>query len=271
MSDDDEGPLLRLLRRVASGSRILRRGEGFRFERPGKRGRRQDLTADAPAVRDALMRGLLAADDDGGFSLAPPGIALVRRAMAEGDAFAAQHQERVRRLGDSGLPLVANAAESPLAWLRRRRSRDGRPLLDAAQYAAGERLRADYTGAQLMTRLTANWDMALPPSRRTGGAGGVADLTDAAVAARRRVEQAVAAVGPDFAGLLVDFCCFLKGIEEIERERQWPARSAKLVLQFALSALARHYGLEALGQGRADGAGIRHWGGDGYRPAASAD
>ena len=93
----------------------------------------------------------------------------------------------------------------------------------------------------------------------------MAEMSDAIVAARQRVDRALRAVGPDFAGLLLDFCCFLKGIEAIERERGWPVRSAKLVLRLALSSLGRHYGLAEEGTGGA-GVPLVHWGADDYRP-----
>jgi hypothetical protein len=90
-------------------------------------------------------------------------------------------------------------------------------------------------------------------------------MSDAIVAARQRVEHALAAVGPDFAGLLLDVCCFLKGIEMVERQRAWPTRSAKLVLRLALSSLARHYGLGRVAEGRSHAAMV-HWGSADYRP-----
>src|SRR5690606_35247452 len=158
---------------------------------------------------------------------------------------------------------TVNLDESPLARLRRTRGRDGQPLVGAVEFAAGERLRADYTRAQIMPRVTANWTAAVAGGRRDG-AGGVAELTEAIIAARRRVEQALIAVGPEFASLLIDFCCFLKGIEEVERERAWPVRSAKLVLRLALASLARHYGLATVARGAPSA--VRHWGTADYRP-----
>ena len=83
-------------------------------------------------------------------------------------------------------------------------------------------------------------------------------MTDLIVASRQRVRLALQACGPEFSGLLVDICCFLKRLEEVERERSWPPRSAKVVLQLGLDRLARHYGLHGEAHGKAKAA-VRTW------------
>lgn len=161
-------------------------------------------------------------------------------------------------------PTSVNAAESPLALLARRRVRDGKPFIDGREFAAGERLRMDYTRGQIMPRLGANWEASVASGRRHGGAGGMVELTEAAIAARRRVEAALDAVGPELSGTLVDVCCFLKGLETVEMERGWAARSAKVVLKAGLAALARHY---EPARKEKSGQRMLHWGADDYRPA----
>ena len=152
--------------------------------------------------------------------------------------------------------VTIDEAESTLVWLARRRGREGRALIEVHQLQAGERLRADFTRAHLMPRTTSNWESPIAAGRRAGGAG-PGHFTETMVAARQRVRQALEAVGPEFSGLLFDVCCFLKRLEDVERERAWPARSAKVVLQLALDRLARHYGLRVAARG--DAARIRTW------------
>lgn len=158
-------------------------------------------------------------------------------------AEAAIDQDRERRT------VLVNAAESPLAWLARRKGRDGHALIEPVQFQAGERLRADFTRAQLGPRVTSNWDVTAAVGTARGAGTGMRDVADGAVAARQRVALALAAVGPEFSGLLLDVCCFLKGLEDVERERSWPARSGKVVLQLGLDRLARHYGYAQAARG----------------------
>lgn len=190
------------------------------------------------------------------------GRARAKRALADADeGFLAQHKpldEAVVEVDGVRQAVRIDAAESPLAWLHRRRDRAGRPYVDAAAFAAGERLRADLTIAQILPRITANWTASVSRDRRSAPEQGAA-MADAVVAARQRVKRALAAVGPDFAGLLVDVCGFLKGLEQVEGERQWPARSGKLILKLALARLAEHYGLRSEARGPARSTGMRTW------------
>lgn len=179
---------------------------------------------------------------------------------AEVDAFRAQHlslAERVISTRYGKQSVTMDDAESPLAWLARRRGRDGRAMVAPHQLLAGERLRADFTRAHLMPRTTADWSSPISSGRGESG-GRPGDSSDSMIASRQRVNQALDAVGPEFSGVLLDLCCFLKGLEDIERDRGWPARSAKVVLQLGLDRLARHYGYMAQAKGRGD-APIRTW------------
>ncbi|MGD9925199.1 MAG: DUF6456 domain-containing protein [Pseudorhodoplanes sp.] len=173
------------------------------------------------------------------------------------DRYRAQHLSLTDGQGaDIGIGAKFDESESPLLWLARRKGTDGRALIEPQQLQAGERLRADFTQAQMMPRTTANWHAAVAGRRRDGVGSG--HVSECVVAARQRLRHALDAVGPEFSGLLIDICCFLKKLDTVERERRWPARSAKIVLQLALDRLARHYGYRAAITGRAAST-IRAW------------
>ncbi len=218
-------------------------------------------------VRSELHARRLATSDDAGIRLTSEGRALAARLSDHPDAHRLQHGAIVAgggpRMGGAAPSPMIDMAESPLKWLHSRKGSDGHHLIDAAEFSAGERLRADFTRAGMMPSVTSNWrDMAA----RGGGPGGRADLTDAAIAARGRVTAALSILGPELAGVALDVCCFLKGLETVESERCWPSRCAKVVLKLALRALARHYGIAAAVTGPEVSRRSRHWGADDYRP-----
>jgi hypothetical protein len=221
------------------------------------------------AFERALSKGWVAAASDAErWRLTAAGASTLRAAKNT-----AQPRTRMsRRPTDSLAAPFVNDAESPLAWLRRHRDRNGAPLISAAQFDAGERLRADLWYAQMTPRVTSDWSgIAQSRQRRRSTPGAGIDIADGVVAARQRVHRALCAAGVEFAGMLIDVCGHLKGVEQIERSQGWPQRSAKFFLRHALTALARHYGL--IREEEADAAiasRLRHWGASDYRPTLEA-
>jgi hypothetical protein len=260
--------LLRYMRFLAGSKATLHRTASpatMLLEFPGERSVRC-----ASADLDAMRRdGLVTVEDEGEVRkvvLAAQGRAALRR--GSDDDYAGQH--RLLRRTDIAWQgrtehVTVNDAESPLAALVRMRRSDGLPWLCKEEIAAGERLRADFERAMLQPRVTASWDFTRIATAQKGARNGSADLSDNAIFARGRVNAAIEAVGPELGGALVDVCCFLKGLEQVERERGWPRRSAKLMLKTALAMLDRHYNPEPV-RGRRSRQ-ILHWGSDGFRPS----
>ncbi|MCB8838856.1 DUF6456 domain-containing protein [Aurantimonas sp. VKM B-3413] len=156
--------------------------------------------------------------------------------------------------------------ESPLTRLASRRGRGGTPFLSEAEAMAGERLRVDFTRGNLTPSVSQRWDgEPRQAGSRAGARAGAGDLSDSAIDARRRVSDAMTVVGPELSGVLLDVCCFLKGLETVERERQWPARSAKLMLKAGLGMLSRHYGFASVAA-PGGASRIRRWRDEDARP-----
>lgn len=156
---------------------------------------------------------------------------LVERTIESGRVSEGARDPRTR-----GRSVTVNFAESPLSWLR------SRALVDPRQFEAGERLRADFETAQLGPQVTMRWDSA-PIARGRRAAPEALDPTLATIAAKRRFDAAIAAVGPGLHDILWRVVCGGEGLAFAERELGWPTRSGKLVLGLALDRLADHYRL----------------------------
>ncbi len=204
---------------------------------------------DAVVVEEFRKRGWLAPRPPDALVLSEAGEGVFLRAQASEDPFAAQHQlRRISRIqtAEGERDVMRNDGESPLGWMARRN------IVDAMQFAAGERLRRDFTLAQLAPRLGV--DLSAPVVLGSRGANAGANVSDTAIDARRRFSAAMKGVGPGLSDLLFDVCCHLLGLEEAERAKGWPQRSAKVVLRIALDRLAAHYGMHAPTHAR-----VRSW------------
>lgn len=253
--------LMRLLKvlEAAGNCAVLKGspGEGYRIDH------RERVVAFAAKLVDGAERAGLIRRDGEKARLLPEGLAALRRLQHPEAGYLAQHGGLTARqieLPQGSQNVTVNDGESPLSRLQARKGRDGGTFLSKAQFTAGERLRSDFERGRLRPRMSASWDKPV-----SGGNGGAAELSDFALDARRRVERALETLELELAGVSLDVCCFLKGFEQVERERRWPPRSAKLMLRTALAILATHYGLEACADARSRA--VLHWGDADYRPS----
>ncbi len=271
-----------LLRRMAAAGGWIEPvaghdGEPQRFRIVGK-----DKTGPAVGRRtleDWRSRGWIVAGTSGVFRLTAAGheAAVPERAHAAHAVSPHRRQhglvgEELRTIEGSKRQVTADAAESPLGWLMCRRDGRGRPLIEEAEYAAGERLRADFTIAGLSQRITSSWGQSIASgaSGRSGGPGEALVVSERAMDARRRVNKALAAVGPGLAGILLEVCCLACGLEAAERRLGLPQRAGKVILQIALARLAEHYGLSRAPAPQTGPVRVRSWGSQDYRPALFA-
>ena len=146
-------------------------------------------------------------------------------------------------------PSTPMKARSPAAPAQ---DRSGEAMILAGAVRRRRTAACDFWFAQMTPRTTTTGLPCRPctraPPRRNTVFG--ADMLDTRRPPPSACGRALAAVGPELSGVLIDVCCHLKGLEEAERAAGWPQRSAKICWQLALTSLARHYGLET---GRARG------------------
>lgn len=245
-----ERAVARFIAALAEGAVASRDGSGS-FATMGK----EPVRLAEAEVRQLVSSGLLLLDDGGCRATAEARSWLLRRRPAA-DGFALQHRLPARDRDGT----ARNLAESPLGRLAAPRQGEP-PFLAPHQLAAGERVRELVERAQLRPRTTMSY------APRTGGGrpGQGADIPDLAIDARRMLDDIARLLPADCAGVVLDVCGLLKGLQEVELERGWPRRSAKLVLRIGLEQLAQHYGMASEARGP-DRGRQRAWVGPEGRP-----
>jgi hypothetical protein len=181
-----------------------------------------------------------------------------RRAQPPKDG-AARHRMILRKADGT----LLNLAESPLARLAVPASGEARAFLEPHQVEAGERVRRLTERAQVQPRVTMSYSAAHTAGGKSPGYA--AEISDMAAEARRALADIHRVLPADCAGVVLDVCGLLKGLQVVEIERGRPRRSAKLVLRIGLEQLAAHYGLTAEATGE-ESRRRRTWMGEGARP-----
>lgn len=220
------------------GARVVEQA-GRYVVRTGADGRRRAAcTVDLEAFTALAREGALAPAGEGAWRLA-------RTAAPEDDACGARPGLWLgeREIVDADGTMVkrrANLGESPLDWLARRRTADGRPLLTPAEHAAGERLRADFHAAGVTSGLTIDWSA---PPRGFTPRGPDSAPGERARFARDRLLRALDAAGPGLREIVERVCLAESSLEAAERALGHPRRSGKTLLKLGLQRVAAVYGI----------------------------
>jgi hypothetical protein len=237
-------PVLRFVRALIAAGQAPRDGQNYRV-----------VTATGAVllpideVRTLQADGVLGGDVQVASPL-PGTTGWLKRQMLEADAFAAQHRDEIP--GPDGVRL--NLAESPLARLAVPTATEP-AFLERHHVEAGERVRRLVERARLNPRLTMSYSAAHATGGKSPGHAG--EMTDMAADARKAIARLYDALPRDCAEIVMDVCGLEKGLQQIETERGWPRRSAKLVLRIGLDRLAEIWGIGSVAVGQ--GSGSRAW------------
>jgi Domain of unknown function (DUF6456) len=243
--------LLRFVRALLPDRRGKREGEYYVVNLSGS-----PVRLEQGAVRQLMSRGVIAGQ--GGQCWANDETRpFLARLKADGQDFGIQHRIEVE--GIDGAQV--NLAESPLARLAAAGRGEAEAFLLPHHVEAGERIRRLVEQAHMQQRIT----MSYSASHVAGGQRQAGSVSEIASAARKRLAEIHKVMPADCAGVVIDVCGLLKGLQVVESERGWPRRSAKLVLRIGLEQLAVHFGLAADASGPAMGR-MQVWLADGARP-----
>ena len=251
--------LLKLLSSAAKNTCLIERGDACLHLVASNR----KVLFEEQILKHCLAHGLISLTQSS-ISLTEIGSAYLKRQLFPNTAFQAQHSEFIHKTlsrPDGSDTVLLNTSESPILRLHTRKNAKGEAWLGDKEFQAGERLRSDFEKAQMQPRISANWVSTV--SNKTNHQNSSANLSDFALDCRNRVNAAINSLDSELAGVCLDICCYLKGLELVEKERGWPPRSAKLMLRTALRQLARHYGLTTVNRHSK----VAAWGMEGYRPS----
>ncbi|WP_068317198.1 DUF6456 domain-containing protein [Polycladidibacter hongkongensis] len=186
----------------------------------------------------AEQQGLILSHHEYDFTISPFGKSALRRLRTLDDKHAknvpsrktapAQQEKRM-------MPPVIKGQDTPLAWLASRRDAKGFPLIDEAQVMAGERLRSTFDQAQKQLSIKSNWSAQISyggPSKH--------DYTFESQASRH-LQATFSVIGPELSPVLLAVCCHGIGLQELEKQERWPARSGRIILRLALQRLVSYY------------------------------
>ncbi len=208
-------------------------------------------------VEKLVSSGILVLEDGKCFA-SDTAATWLKRQLSDGTGFGEQH----RQIEKSREGLCLNLRESALRILATKTK--GKPaFLLPHHLAAANRIHVLFMRTQMIQRTTMSYD----PGRVGGKNSGsfvTPDLADSAVDAKKQLFKMLEMLPADCAGVIMDVCGFQKGLQLIETERQWPRRSAKLILRIGLEQLAVQFGLSNIATG-AKSTGSRSWMQPGYQ------
>ena len=214
---NDDRQLLRLIKLLAKSSQ-----KGFAFSQVDNRvsfnWNHRTHTFDSLLLDHAKRKGLVLYSDQRLY-VSDHGLEWLRAKLGVGLANEASATSSAPKHNDIKIPPRLNLNESPLARLARRSGSKREAYLEQSEVEAGERLRRDFETGKLQPSITARLDAGAGYSGK-GMRFCAHEISDFAMDARGRVTKAVKFLGPELSGVALDICCFLKGLEKVERERQ---------------------------------------------------